>query len=74
MILAILSILLIVFACASSTPLMTVFLGFAGLAAFAVRHHMRLVRWCIVGVLCALALAMNKLEEAEPSAKRRCAN
>jgi hypothetical protein len=59
-ILSVLSILLIVFACASSTPLMTVLLAFVGLAAFVVRYHMRLVRWCIVGVLCALALAMNK--------------
>lgn len=50
---------LVVFACASSTPVMAVLLSFVGAAFFRLRRHMRAVRWTLVGVLCALSLVMQ---------------
>jgi len=44
----------------SSTPAMGVAAGMAGAAAFLLRYRMRLVRWGIVGMLVALAFAMQK--------------
>jgi hypothetical protein len=52
--------LVIVVACASSTPLMGVAMGLVALAIFPFRGSMRAIRWGLVAVLLGLHLVMKK--------------
>lgn len=53
------TILLIVFACSSSTPVVGLLASGIGLAAWLVRRQMRVVRWGILATLVGLHMVMN---------------
>ena len=55
----ILCTLIIVYCCASSTPLLGVLTGAVAFAAFPLRNHTRLIRWGIACALVGLHLVMN---------------
>lgn len=57
--LGVVSALLIVFACASSTPLMGVVLGLVAALFLPIRFHLRWVRWGLVALLLGLHGVMN---------------
>jgi len=57
--LAALASLFIVVACGSSTPVMSVIFAIIGAMSFAVRRHMRVIRWGILSALLALHLLMK---------------
>lgn len=50
---------LIIFACASSTPVMAVLLSVVGAGFFALRRHMRQVRWGLVFTIIGLHVVMK---------------
>ncbi len=52
--------MIIVFTCASSTPVVAVMMGAVGGGAFLVRHYLRYIRWSIAGGLFLLHLVMNR--------------
>ncbi len=58
-VLGVLSALLIIVMCASSTPVLGVLAGALGLAMFAWRHHMRWIRWAVAASLVALHIVME---------------
>jgi hypothetical protein len=53
------SALVIVGTSSSSTPFMACAAGLIAIAAWRIRTHMRPLRWCIIGTLLVLQLAMN---------------
>jgi hypothetical protein len=59
-ILGVLASLLIIVACASSTPLLGLAIGLLAAFTFPIRRHLAWVRWGIAGILLALHLVMEK--------------
>lgn len=51
--------MVIITTCASSTPLMGVLAGVLAASAFPLRYQMRAVRWCVFATLVGLHLVMN---------------
>ena len=49
----------IIFTCASSGPILTVFVAFASLAAWKIRSRLKLIRWGILFAIIGLALIMK---------------
>ena len=67
-------IVLVIFATASSTPLMGLLVGLGGCAAYSLRNSMGAIRWGVVLALASLHLVMEKPVWEEPEVLWRLQN